>query len=218
PVPPGLNVGKWVTKQAPLGKGKDGKERRGHKSVWAVDKVEVTQAVEIVPSKGGALDTCLVSYEVVNKDDKPHRVAVRVLLDTFIGDNDGHPFAVLGKDELITTSADFHAGKNMPAAVRALQRPDLKNPGVVALFTLTPGDVVAGADRFSITRLPASQNEVLGWEIPVRDIAGDAAVVFYWNARELKGGERRQVGFAYGGGEVSLGASKGTPAPPRPAK
>ena len=37
------------------------------------------------------LDTCLVKYKVENRDKSTHQVGLRVLLDTYIGENDGVP-------------------------------------------------------------------------------------------------------------------------------
>lgn len=74
-----------------------------------------------------------------------------------------------------------------------------KNPGLVAYFTLDVGRDLESADRFSITRW-TKKNDV--WDIPVQDIADDAAVVLYWSPRELQPGQRRRVGFAYGLGVV----------------
>ncbi len=209
-LPPGLEGGKWDPMKAALGKG-----RKGFKSVWVADgKIRITQEVEIVKSATGAEDTCLVTYTVENKDDKAHKVAVRVLVDTFIVDNDGHPFAVPGKKKLITTSADFRGAKDVPAVIQALQKANLKNPGLVASFTFRPGSKIEGPDRVSLTHLPMRSEDVIGWDIPVRNIKideddpGDACVVMYWGAQELRRGGRRVVGYAYGGGPLA-GAGKG---------
>src|SRR5207302_4428398 len=51
------------------------------------------------------------------------------------------------------------------------------------------------------------------WEVPVLDIQplspADSAVALYWNERELKPGERRHIGFAYGLGSVSGSQGEG---------
>src|SRR5204862_2130195 len=46
------------------------------------------------------------------------------------------------------------------------------------------------------------------WEIPVADIGGDSAVVLYWEPRELKPGQGRELGFAYGLGNFASLAGK----------
>jgi hypothetical protein len=217
--PPGLHGGKWETKQAPLGKGPDGKERLGHKSVWlAADKIRITQSLEVVPSKDGSLDACLIRYEVENTDDKPHKVAMRVVVDVYVGKNDAPAFMVPG-GKLITTSADLR-GKDVPYAAKAMEKPDVKSPGVVGYFTLRPGRKLEGPDRFTVTQFPSEENikDLLKWEIPVRNMKldakdpGDAAVVMYWPERVLKGGARRAMGFAYGGGVTADAQVNGRPA------
>jgi hypothetical protein len=192
-----------------------GKGRKGLKSVFVTEgKVRITQMVEIVSSSKGKDDTCLVTYAVENKDDKGHKVGIRVLVDTFIATNDGHPFAVPGRNRLITTSADFKVAKGIPPVVQALQRPDLKDPGLVAYFTFKPGGTVDGPERVSLTHLPLKQEDAIGWVIPVRNIKiddddpGDACVVMYWEPRDVARGGRRVVGYAYGGGPLAAAAPK----------
>ncbi len=213
-LPPGLHGGRWDPMKAALGKGSDGKERLGHKSTWvAGDHVRITQTVEIVPSDKGVLDAVLITYAIENKDEKPRKVAVRALVDTLIVDNDGHPFVVPGQAQLITTSADFK-GKDVPAVIQALQRPDLKDPGLIASFSLKVGRGIEPPDRVSLTGLSNDPEDILSWEVPVSSIKdankgkGDAAVILYWDSRELKGGGRRTVGYAYGGGVLSAAAGK----------
>jgi len=200
-LPPGLLAGKWVKKPAVL------KPGISFEAVWSpVDKVEITQTVEIVRSKTGALDTCLVRYSVANKDAKAHQVGIRLLLDTLIGENDGHPFALPGKDELITTSADYK--KDLPAVINALEKPDLKNPGLVARLSLKVGGGLEAPQRVSLTGFPMGPKDLVDWEVPVSNIMGDAVVMLYWNPRAVAAGARRVCGFDYGGGEVALPAKK----------
>jgi hypothetical protein len=214
-LPPGLHGGKWETKKAALGKGPDGNERLGHKSVWLAGKVRVTQTLEIVPSRDGSLDACLITYHVENTDDQPHKIGLRVVVDVYVGENDAPAFALPNTDKLITTSADLR-GKDIPYAAKALEKSNLKDPGVVGYFTLRPGAGVEGPERFTITHFPPEENikDLLAWEIPVRnmklgpDDPGDAAVVMYWDAREVKGGGQRRMGFAYGGGVAASALKK----------
>jgi hypothetical protein len=197
-------TGNFVTRQAALGKGPDGKPRQGLKSVWAIGKVLVTQTVEIVRSQTGELDACLIRYHVENKDAKPHKVGIRCLLDTLVGDSDSHPFNVPGQKELITSTADFKPAKEVPEVVQAVQRKDIKNPGVVAEFSLKVGGKLEAPDRFAITTLPKEEKEAFAWDVPVVPMAGDAAVVLWWDVRELNAKQSREVGFAFGLGVVVL--------------
>jgi hypothetical protein len=217
-LPRGLHGGKWETKKAALGKGPDGNERLGHKSVWLAGEVRVTQTLEIVPSRDGSLDACLITYDVENFDDLPYKVGLRVVVDVYAGANDAPAFALPNSDKLITTSADLR-GKDIPYSVQALEKPDLKDPGVAGYFTLRPGAGVEGPGRFTVTHFPTKENikDLLAWEIPVRnmkagpDDPGDAAVVMYWDARAVNGGGQRRMGFAYGGGVAANALKKKQP-------
>src|SRR5262249_38496496 len=182
-------------KKSPLGK-----PRRGQKATWVHNNVHVTQTVEIVKSKKGALDSVLITYEIHNKDEEAHTVGIRAMVDTLIVNNDGHPFAVPGRNEPITTSADFR-GKKVPDHIKALQRADLDDPGLVAIFSLKVGGKIEAPDRVSLTHW--SGDAIPNYDFPVEDIGDDAAVAIYWSPRELAAGARRTVGFAYGMGIVA---------------
>src|SRR5205823_1843637 len=87
--------------------------RSGLESTWHLprEKIYVTQHVEIVPSEQSqVLDTCLVYYTVEYRGDAvsaPRKVGVRIMLDTFIGANDGVPFVIPGQPGLLTKFQDF---------------------------------------------------------------------------------------------------------------
>lgn len=85
---------------------------------------------------------------------------------------------------------------SVPTSVRALQRPDLKNPGLVAYFTLKLGGSLTPPDRFLITHFPGPLGTK--WDVPVQDIGNDSAVALYWNPVEIAPGDHREAGFAYG--------------------
>src|SRR5262249_25845327 len=63
-------------------------------STWEYDDVSFRQTVQIVPNEQTRLlDTCLVHYLIENRGTVQHKVGLRVMLDTYIGTNDGVPFA-----------------------------------------------------------------------------------------------------------------------------
>jgi hypothetical protein len=85
--------------------------------------VIVTQVVEVVRGKTNVLDTCLVRYQLENRDSVPHKVGLRFMLDTYIGAEDGVPFAIPGKKGLCDTMEDFDTAVKVgkPAAQAALK-------------------------------------------------------------------------------------------------
>lgn len=180
------------------------------KGEWVTNnQIHITQAVDVVPGEqpveiGGTprrlLDTCLVGYQIENRDRRPHRVGLRVMIDTLIGDNDGVPFAVPGQQELVTRFKEFRTPADVPDFIQALEVPDLRSPGTVAHLSLKLGRGFEAPERVSLTHWPGTS---LAWQIPLQSIQQDSAVVLYWPERELQPGEKRTLGYAYGLGSVS---------------
>ena len=151
--------------------------------------IQITQTVTIEPGDSvqvgpndyqRQLTTCLVRYKIHNADAQAHRVGLRVLMDTCIGNNDGVPFTLPGVDELVTTSKDFKRG-NVPDFVQVLQKPDLKDPGTILQLNLRVSDKLEAPERFTLTRYPGREGKVHNkWDIPVRDMGDDSCVVIYW--------------------------------------
>ncbi len=202
----------------PLGKDPRGRELIGYQTVWVYNRIAVTQQVEIVPdAQMHALNTCRVTYTLENRGDVRQPVGLRYLLDTFIGTNDGVPFNIPGQG-LCDTSHNFKKAEDVPDFVTALERDNVKDPGTVAHVTLKAGGGLEAPSRVILGAWPdgnlwkldhrAMKQETL-WDVPVlsmRDEAlerPDSAVTIYWDPRELKAGDKRVVGFAYGLGEVS---------------
>jgi serine/threonine protein kinase len=208
--------GKWVSKEEERGNG-----RVGWDSTWEAynEGIVVKQSVDLVPGEQSRLlDTVLVRYTITNQSDNPHTVALRVMLDTFIGANDGVPFAVPGsggkKDRLVDTIEVFDR-KDIPDFIQALERPDLKDPGTVAILGLK----LRGFEPLSkmvICRWPGN-NEYRwpgeGEYEPMRgkDLKPDSCVFLFWADDQMNPGGVRKVAFTYGlntvsgvGGKVAL--------------
>jgi hypothetical protein len=206
--------GSWLVRQQILPDDPQGAWLKRTKSLFQRFNIEVIQVVEIVPSKQPVevaprvrkrqLDTVLVRYVIHNKDRGPHRVGLRVMVDTLIGDNDGVPFTIPGLPGMIDTYANFddagRAGQSIPDFIQALEVPDLQYPGTVAHMTLRVGGRIEPPNRVSLTHWPSSS---CPWDVPLELIKDDSAVAIYWNERLLEPGERREVGYAYGLGGVT---------------
>lgn len=211
--------GTWKERSSPLGKDRRGREREGARSVWVAPngKVLISQTAEIVAGEQTrVLDTCLVRYLLENKDEKPHKVGLRFMLDTYIGANDGVPFTLPGVEGLSDTMREFNSPREVPDFIQALENEDLAKPGTVAHVQFRLGSRFDPPDRVTLGAWPNSElriknpvcrGHMTGWNVPVfpmktRPIA-DSAVVIYWNEKDLKPGDSREVGFAYGLGSVS---------------
>jgi hypothetical protein len=209
-------------------KGKGG----GFKSVWEYpkQKIVVTQFVEIIAGEQSRkLDTVLVRYVIENNDTREHKVGLRFMLDTFIGDNDGVPFTIPNPNasELCDTRKDFDTASKVPDYIEALENGnDLTKPGTIARVQFRLGQRVEAPSRVTLGAWPNTQlsdpkyglgpdavrclQEKTLWEVPVFPIKafdeqGDSCVVMYWPQKALPAGEKREVGFAYGLGNVSAG-------------
>lgn len=217
----GDRAGEWHPRAARLDNG-------GTESVWELpaQKIVVRQLVEIVAGEQSRLlDTCRVRYVLENDDRRTHRVGLRFMLDTFIGANDGVPFAIPGQKDLCDTKMEFRKKADVPDFIQALERDDLSNPGTIALVQFKLGGRIEAPDRVTLGAwpqsefrdygIPLAQAQNTGWEVPFLDIRRlheldnraepDSCVVMYWNDRPLERGEKREVGFTYGLGTVASG-------------
>ncbi len=181
-------------------------------------RVDVTQNVMLVPSQSGDLDTCLVFYTIKNNSDStPRKVALRVLLDTFIGSNDGVPFTVPGQKGFVTTSREFK-GEGAPDYLEAVENPDNPNdPGTVARvglrgIRLPEFGLLEAPERVVLCRYPGGEfrNPSMGWDWKPYDPIGgmgtpDSCVAVYWEEKDLEPGEVRHVGYTYGLGTLAAG-------------
>ncbi len=237
-------VSRWVDMRAELGKDADGRPREGARSVWEVVglprkpcRVQVTQTVEIVTgSQSRSLDTCIIRYTLHNRDARAHKVGLRFLLDTFIGENDGVPFTIPGKPGLCSTRQRFDTPSDVPDYIQALEKDNLLSPGTVAhLQFRIPGPLEAPT-RVLLGGYPDGPLRQLNyrlangwltpWEVPFvnirelvdhreklkglpRDPEPDSAVTLYWDVKPLEPGQRREVGFAYGLGSFSSAEGEG---------
>src|ERR1022692_5183997 len=83
------------------------------------------------------LNTCLVRYTITNKDGnkRTHKVGLRVLMDTCIGDKDDVPFTLPGVKEVVTKAQNFE-GPDVPDFVQVLEKPSLRDPGIILQLSL----------------------------------------------------------------------------------
>jgi hypothetical protein len=215
----GTPVGEWAQtkrfeslKQIPLGH-----NRHGWMSTWVYPKrnVWVRQTVEIVPNEQTRLlDTCLIHYLIENRDTIPHNVGIRVMLDTFIGSNDGVPFVIPGQAGLLETMKTFDQ-KSIPDYIEALEHPDPTNPGTIAHMGLKldsarilPSDPdIEPLEKLVICHWPGTSEKRWDWEYKaMNDTAEgkkDSCVVLYWEDRPMEPGSRRAMAFTYGLGSIS---------------
>jgi hypothetical protein len=229
----GLEQGVWtIPIRERLGFDQSGNRLIGAKATWkrsGPPLVTVTQLVELVPAglspdgKKRLLDTCMVRYDITNEDTAKHAVALRFMLDTFIGNNDAVPFTIAGQKELCDTMKSFNKPEEVPDYISAMERPNLTDPGTVAHLSLRYGAGLEPPSRVTLgawpaasvrkaTNDPKAQMQNTRWDVPVVSMRvatsaenkdGDSAVTMYWDNKDLEPKKTRTVGFAYGLGSVT---------------
>jgi hypothetical protein len=204
--------GQLVQQNVRLPKTAGGKERDGHMNVFAQGPIRITQTLEVVPARPAErkpgqkrkLDTVLVRYTIENKDTQPHKVGVRIFLDVYIVDNDGALFAAPNHPKKILNGVELK-DKMVPEYLQLLQRPNLADPGFVAHFTYDLGKKLEMPNRVVLTSLGAGGDN---WNVNVAP-AGDSAMAFFWDPKEVKPGTKRELAYAYGGGIASPPENEG---------
>jgi hypothetical protein len=216
--PPGewmRDKSKIAMRDLPLGQG-----RHGWWSFWQYPRsnVRVRQTVEIIPNEQThLLDTCLVHYLIENRDTVPHQIGLRVMLDTYIGANDGVPFVIPGQPGLLDTWKRF-SGADIPDYIQALEKADLKDPGTIAHMGLKLQGIKIKPDdpeldpleSLLICRWPGTTEKTWDWEPKAMndksdgpDAQPDSCVVLYWKVEEMAPESKRAMAFTYGLGKVA---------------
>jgi len=176
------------------------------------DQVEVMQHLQIVPGQTNLLDTVLVYYRARNYGTIPRKVQIRLLLDTYIGSNDGVPFLIPGKSDL-TRGAELK-NSEVPEYLEVIENPENpKDPGTIVRLglrglrwgqvePLEPAEVVI-----------AQKGNHLAWRPPFQPITTDSAVTLYWPEVELAPGKLAHFAMTYGLGTLEISNDLGLSAP-----
>jgi hypothetical protein len=186
---------------------------------FTLERILVRQDVEIVPGPSGLLDTCLVWYTITNYGKTPQKVGIRVMMDTYIGANDGVPFLIPGRRGLLTTMEEFPQ-KSIPDYIEAVENPDSPGePGTIARMQLKgiklPGvPEIEDIETVRVCRWPQNKEVKWTWEMEPMDRDPenkDSCVALYWKDDVMNPLEVRHVAFTYGlskyevGGKVESG-------------
>ncbi len=191
---------------------------------FGLEKVNVAQHVEIVPGESGLLDTCLIFYTIKNFGDTPQKVGIRVLLDTYIGANDGVPFTIPGRRGFLTTMEEFPQ-KVIPDYIEAIENPNDPNDLGTTVRMQLKGLRLPGVpdlediEKMRICRWPENKDVNWDWEMEPMDKipeTKDSAVALYWAWRMMNPGETRQMAFTYGLSKLEI--SGGGDEPPAPTE
>jgi hypothetical protein len=185
--------------------------RRGWYSIMQFrgEKIQVKQLVEIVPGQTGLLDTCLIYYTIWNYGTSQQKVGLRIMLDTYIGANDGVPFTVPGRKGFVTKKEDFD-GDKVPDYIEAIENPDNSaDPGTTVRMGLRnirlPNIELEEPSRL---RICAFENANAEWEWPAKDMdkdPKDSCVAIYWAEKTMEPDTVRHLAITYGLSKLEVG-------------
>jgi hypothetical protein len=178
------------------------------------EQIRVTQFLQIVPGQTMLLDTLLIYYQVHNYGTIPQNVALRVMLDTYIGDNDGVPFTAPGSKGFVTDKAEYKDA-DVPDYLEAVEKPENeKDPGTTVRVGLrglkwSETDLVE-PDRVVICKFPGGG---AGWDWELENMGNDSAVAVYWPERKVEPRETKHLAMTYGLGKLDISDSLALSAP-----
>ncbi|MBU1076212.1 MAG: hypothetical protein KKH98_02895, partial [Spirochaetes bacterium] len=182
------------------------------KCAWMKKKIKVIQYLRFVQGiTTGNIDTIEISYDIENTDTQQHDIGIRIMLDTYLGKEDGAPFRIPGRGPVTT---ELFLSKSMiPSYWYAFD--DLMNSTIRAQGTLLkrntlkPDKVVyASWIKFSENLWDFSLEEGKSFRrTPLGPL--DSAVAVYWYPRRINPKESFQVKTYYGiyGADVHSGIS-----------
>ncbi|MDA1016036.1 MAG: hypothetical protein O3A00_16465, partial [Planctomycetota bacterium] len=178
------------------------KTARGEfESIYMFRGVRLTRQLTLIPGAvSRRMDVVRVTYLVENIDRQPHNVGLRVMLDTLIGNNDGVPFIVPGTDGIVTSPVVYRSG-NIPDFVRALENPDLQNPGVIVDIGLRVDAGVESPNEVVLSFWPGSDAK---WDYDrLKPFGKDTCIGMFYLKRDMQPGEKRVMSYTYGLGSIS---------------
>ena len=181
---------------------KDGKVITSYK----MDGIVVEQILSIVKSSTtGLFDSAQIKYRITNTNDIEKEVALRVMLDTMLGKNDGAPLRMGNK--AITTDKLFSRNElaNFWQAFDSISSPKVTSQGTFKGQGVTSPDKVYFADWGSLADgswdfdFNPGQEFIRkgGYEI-------DSAIAMYWEKEKLKSGESKTYITNYGLGGITI--------------
>ncbi|GEM_PF-1959846 len=163
--------------------------------------IDVAQMIEFTkgPLTGVNGDSVKITYIIRNRDDKPHDIGARIMMDLKIGESDNAPIRIPGRD-IIHTETRMQ-GADIPDYWYAFDREE-KNSTVKVQGTLCgdwekPDAVIWSSwDRFRKNWWYFELKP--GREFKRASGAPDSAVAIYWNPRTIQPNEQLTVSTVFG--------------------
>jgi len=156
-------------------------------------------------------DTAKIHYDIINKGPIPHRVGLRLMMDTKLGENDGAPFRI--GDKAHEAEIKF-VGNDIYDYWQTFD--NLSTPNVIAQGTIRQADLgILPPDRMYLANWGTLVDHP--WEfkyqenrpfIRTGELEKDTALALYWDAQQLQPSTNREVKTLYGLAGVSLAAGQ----------
>ncbi len=194
--------------------GPRGKTRHGYSYDWKQRGLDITQVLEIIPSrppgkiKPGVrrkMDTLLVKYKVKNISNQGINFGLRVRIDMYNWHTDGPVFSAPETMKGQVLDGIVIQGKKVPKVLISMERGNLQNPGNLFYFTFGLGNGER-PNKLIPTRHGAPDQ---GWHVQAIPSRGDSDIVMYWEEKILRPGETREIIYGYGAGIARLPESEG---------
>jgi hypothetical protein len=158
-------------------------------SAWGLPDIGVVQELSIWENH------TTIRYTVLNTGSANHSVGVRLHLDTMLGTNDGAPIYVPG-DGLKTRETDYSGGRLDFEYWKAYNHP--AEPTIVATARIDPKAGYTYPARVVIADWKKSKDTAWDYEPTARSVAGDSAVLIYYDLGVIQAGEIKEVSVGYG--------------------
>lgn len=140
-----------------------------------------------------------IRYEITNVSTVTHRVGLRIMIDTYLGVNDGAGFLlpVVGR---ITNEKEYLS----PDVPKEWIATDNFNSPTVVSQGILQGSEATPPDRIVFANWQVINGQTFDYTVdPTRDLITDSAVALYWNVQSLPPGQTRTVVTYYGLGYAS---------------
>lgn len=180
-------------------------EQGAIETVYKYGDITVIQSLSFVKSNTTGLpDTAQIKYKVKNSGDKLHKIGLRIMLDTMLGDNDGAPFRI-GSNALKTDK--MYTKDKLPIFWQAFDK--LDDAQVVAQGTVK-GNQVTAPDKLYVADWGSLADGVWSFDynpgeefMRKGEFQLDSALALFWKAKSLPPGESRTYVTNYGLGGIT---------------
>lgn len=168
-----------------------------------IAKTGITVIQTLKPEEGKDRIRTRISYTVRNSSKKAHQVGIRLMLDTWAGQNDGVPFLLPTGEtkQLYRTEVEFTPTAAVMWQVYDTEKARSGKKGIdePGLQNILVGKDLVPPDRIALANWPNAVSSL--WDYAVsgdRRITGDSAVILWWQPAEIKPGSSQLIATELG--------------------